>query len=146
MNQTKPAFPWDSMTRIFGPEIMSDPRQLLQKPELIESYIRDVWKRHTGKPDIPRQKQPGYRIRETPEHLVVYVPIPPATPRRNLSVRANSRSIRLQGPPGGIDMYIALPALVNPRLTRASFRQRTLRIACRKRADDRYFTVKLPKG
>lgn len=129
MKQTKTAFPWDDMTRIFGSEIASDPQLLLQKPELIESDIRGELKQHSGKPVAPPQGQSGYKIHGTPKYLIVNVRISQATPRRNLSVRANSRSIRIQGLPCSIKMFFELPASVVPRLTRASFRHRNHRTA-----------------
>jgi hypothetical protein len=48
--------------------------------------------------------------------LIFNMQIPSSTPMRNLSVRANFRSIRLQELPGRIKMVIALPALATPRL------------------------------
>jgi hypothetical protein len=129
MKLTKTAFQWDDMTHIFGPEIASNPQLLLQKPELIESDIRSELKRHSGKPDALTQGQPCYLVHETPEYLIVNVPISLATPRRNLSVLANSRNIQLQGLLGGIKMFFALPALVIPRLNWASFIHRNLHTA-----------------
>ncbi|MCY9668366.1 hypothetical protein M5X11_26165 [Paenibacillus alginolyticus] len=97
MKQTKTAFQWDSITHIFTPEITSNPQLRLQKPELIESDIRGELKRYSGKSDALPQGQPGYRIHKMPEYLIVNVPISKATPKRNLSVYANSRSIWLEG-------------------------------------------------
>lgn len=129
MKQTKMVFPWDSVTRISGPLIGSNPQMLLQKPKLIESDIRGELKRHFRKPDAPPQGQPGYQILKTSEYLVVNVPNSQTTPKRNLSVWTNSRRIRLQGLPGSIKILIALSALVISRLTQASFKYRELRIA-----------------